>query len=106
MDHFANLSIEAIKAIVGVCISTTILTLTTVSTWCVRKLLKKRSAQTIQTENLPMHQSFDNPSAVHVEELTQATETALPAVNCTAPDANFQGPVFLENELYHSPVNH
>ena len=53
-----------------------------------------------------MHQSFDNPSAVLVGELTEATETALPVVNCSVSNVNFQGPVFVENELFHSPVNH
>ena len=104
IDHFANLSIEAIKAIIGVCISATILTLTTVGTWCARKVLKQRFAQRVQSENVPMHQSFENPSSVvHVQP--EETEP-LPVVGRSSSASNFEGPVILENELYHSPVNH
>lgn len=109
VDHFANLSIEAIKAIVGVCISTTILTLTTLGTWCARKLLKKRSAQTVQAESLPLSRSFDNPSSVidvEPEATAQPRTFSVPPEERPNSVSNFQGSVTVENELFHSPINH
>lgn len=104
-EHVKTLSVEAFNAIIGVAVSSFLLLVTTFIAWATKKFLSKRSSHAPLSENLPLTNAFENPTAVTVHQ--PAAEISPTPANQTIQsqnnNASFNGPVILENVLYDSP---